>query len=300
MNRLTEVRYTPDTSASSTYSLFQLFWLENRLVLYWQVDYPSVTTSKRYVSTDETGRPYELVNWPSSGNPAVYWGINQNAWGFDNTLNFGVGTIYQPILFAGQYQDVETVAYENDGATVHRPALALNGFRTYDPFVGGYLQVDPLVDSTRSSYLYVDSNPVGNIDPDGLDWVYSDGALSSCTQVGGWYTEGDGTESISMVDHCVTVTVWPFPLPDDPQPPTIPPGQTPPPNGRGSSGFNPFNSSPPLSILATCAQCDRDFERDSEVCRKIPNETKAGKIARAACWVAIMAVYADCLKDCTP
>ena len=168
MNRLSEVRYTPDTSASSTYSSFQLFWLEHRLVLYWQVDYPSVTTSKRYVSTDETGRPYELVNWPSSGNPAVYWGINQNAWGVDNTLKFGAGAIYQPILFAGQYQDAETAAYENDGTTIHRPALALNGFRTYDPFVGAYLQVDPLVDRTRSSYVYADSNTVGESDPSGL------------------------------------------------------------------------------------------------------------------------------------
>lgn len=60
-DRLTEVRYTPDSSISSTYSVFQLFWLGGHSTLYWQIDYPSVTTSKRYTSTDETGRIYELV-----------------------------------------------------------------------------------------------------------------------------------------------------------------------------------------------------------------------------------------------
>jgi hypothetical protein len=45
--------------------------------------------------------------------------------------------------------------------------MAINGFRTYDPFAGGYLQVDPLVPETWSSYGYCQSNPVGNIDPTG-------------------------------------------------------------------------------------------------------------------------------------
>jgi hypothetical protein len=37
-------------------------------------------------------------------------------------------TIFQPLLHAGQYQDVETTAYENDGVTIHRPGLgAANG-----------------------------------------------------------------------------------------------------------------------------------------------------------------------------
>ena len=198
-DRLTEVRYTPDTSASSTYSLFQLFWIGDRLTLYWQVDYPSVTTSKRYTSTDETGRIYELVNWPSSGNAGVYWGINESAWGFDNTLNFGAGTIYQPLLFAGQYEDAETIAYENDGATIHRPGLALNGHRTYDPFVGGYLQVDPLADRTRSSYVYVDSNPVGGRDPTGLAMKLN--CEWGSTAVSGWY-EGFETIYVTAQWNC--------------------------------------------------------------------------------------------------
>ncbi|MCW5803059.1 MAG: hypothetical protein KIT31_11790 [Deltaproteobacteria bacterium] len=165
LDRIAEVRHTPDTSSSSTYSVFQLFWLEDRLVLYWQTDYPSATTSKRYVGTDETGRPVDMYSWPSSGSAVRVWSVNPDAWGNDKVL---VGpTIYQPILFAGQYKDDETVALWDDHVTVHRPGVVLNGFRTYDPFVGGYLQVDPLVDATRSSYVYVDSSPVGAIDPDG-------------------------------------------------------------------------------------------------------------------------------------
>jgi hypothetical protein len=50
----------------------------------------------------------------------------------------------------------------------------LNGVRAYDPWVGGYLQVDPLVDSTWSSYVYVDSNPVGNANPTHIAQIGAD------------------------------------------------------------------------------------------------------------------------------
>ena len=175
LDRLTEIKYTPDTSAASTYSLFQLVWLGDKLVLYWQTDYPSATTSKRYVSTDEMNRPVDMMSWPASGAAARVWTINPDAWGNDSVL---VGSsVFQPLLFAGQYKDDETVAWQNDGVTRHRPGLALNGFRTYDPWVGAYLQVDPLVDSTWSSFVYVNSDPVGKTDKRGLQ---------SCTTVDGY------------------------------------------------------------------------------------------------------------------
>jgi RHS repeat-associated protein len=165
LSRLSEVRYTPDTSVSATYSLFQLVWLGDKLVAYWQTDYPSVTTSKRYVSTDEANRPVDMMSWPASGDATRVWTINPDAWGNDKVL---VGSsVFQPILFAGQYKDVETVAWQNDGSTAHRPGVVLNGYRTYDPFTGSYLQVDPMVDSTWSTYVYVNSDPVGKKDPSG-------------------------------------------------------------------------------------------------------------------------------------
>lgn len=176
LDRLREIKYTPDTSASSTYSVFQLIWLGDKLVLYWQTDYPSVTTSKRYVSTDETNRPIDMMSWPASGVAARVWTIYASAWGFDGVL-VGSG-VFQPILFAGQYKDDETVAWQNDGTTRHRPGVVLNGYRTYDPWLGIYLQIDPLVDSTWSPYVYVNSDPVGKVDRNGL---------TSCT------TADDGT-----------------------------------------------------------------------------------------------------------
>lgn len=165
LDRLTEIRYTPNTSSSSTYTIFQLLWLGDRLTGYWQTDYPMATTTKRYVATDETGRPMEMWSLPPAGDSARVWAIDPSAWGFDTNL-VGV-TVFQPILFAGQYQDTETASYLASG-TLQRPALALNGYRTYDPFTGSYLQVDPLVPRTWSSYGYVDSNPVGSKDPKGL------------------------------------------------------------------------------------------------------------------------------------
>ena len=65
---------------------------------------------------DETSRPMEMWSWPASGNPTRDWAINPSAWGFD-TIGFGSG-VYQPVLFAGQYQDRDTTAYLDDGATI--------------------------------------------------------------------------------------------------------------------------------------------------------------------------------------
>jgi RHS repeat-associated protein len=168
-DRLTEIKYTPDTSVSGTYSQFQLSWLGSKLVHYWQSDFVSNSlsaTSKRYVAGDETDRPIQLWSWPSSGDSARVWAISPSAWGVDKNI---VGnTVFQPILFAGQYQDVEAVAYENDGTTVHRASVALNGFRTYDTLIGGYLQFDPLAPRTWDSYVYAGSDPVGVVDRSGL------------------------------------------------------------------------------------------------------------------------------------
>jgi hypothetical protein len=165
MDRLVEVRYTPNAASPSTYSLFQLFWLGGRLVLYWQTDYPSVTTTRRYVGTDETGRPLDMWTWPASGNASRVWAVDPSAWGFD--ANKVGPTVFQPLLFAGQFSDSETLALENNGTTGHRAGVVLNGFRTYDPFTGGYLQIEPLMPETRSSYGYVNSSHVENSDSDG-------------------------------------------------------------------------------------------------------------------------------------
>jgi RHS repeat-associated protein len=203
LSRLSEVRYTPDTSVATTYSVFQLFWLGDRLVAYWQTDYPSATTSKRYVGTDESGRPVQMECWAAFDCGTV-WTINPDAWGSDKVL-WG-GSFYQPILFAGQYQDKETVAPQNNGTSPHRPGVVLNGFRTYDPWTGSYLQVDPLVDGTWSPYIYVNSDPVGKRDPAGLatNLQWSDGFTGFDTECkwsqGPWGVEGTSACFLAVDD----------------------------------------------------------------------------------------------------
>jgi RHS repeat-associated protein len=180
-DRLTEVRHTPNTGSPSTFSAFQLFWLGDRLLLYWQTDLPAATTSRHYVATDESDRPIDMWSWPSSGSATRVWAINPSAWGFDTNV---IGpSVFQPQLFAGQYRDPETASLSNNGTTVHRPGTAYNRFRTYDPLVGSYLQLDPRLASSWSSYVYVDSDPVGQMDPLGLEqWldIGPDGKIWSC------------------------------------------------------------------------------------------------------------------------
>ena len=169
LDRLTEVRYTPNTSFESVFQVTQLFWLGDRLTAYWETT--GGTTVKRYVNTDETNRPIDMWSWPASGDSTRVWAVNPRAWGLDTVL-VGAG-IFQPILFAGQYQDHETAAYHDNGTTLHRPGTVLSGSRTYDPFSGSYLQVpDALLDNTDptwGAYVFSNSNPVspnGSLDKD--------------------------------------------------------------------------------------------------------------------------------------
>lgn len=163
-DRLTEIDYTPDVSTPSTLSYYHVVWLGSRVVAFVQVDIATGTVSKRYATVDETSRIEKLWNYPSSGNATIVWDVNQSAWGRDVVLT---NSAFQPFLFSGQYVDAETVSLMDDGATVHRNSVVLNGYRTYDSMLGAYLQVDPLVEQTFSSYTYAHSDPVGNSDPDG-------------------------------------------------------------------------------------------------------------------------------------
>ena len=59
-DKLTEIQYLPDSATPTTYSVFEIYWLNQRPVLYWQTDYPSATVSKRYIGTDEMNRPIDM------------------------------------------------------------------------------------------------------------------------------------------------------------------------------------------------------------------------------------------------
>jgi RHS repeat-associated protein len=86
-------------------------------------------------------------------------------WSWDSREPFGaspptVSAIDGPfsfgLRFPGQYQDVET-------------GLVSNGFRDYDPDLGRYLEPDPTgLAAGMNMYVYVNSNPISDIDPLGL------------------------------------------------------------------------------------------------------------------------------------
>jgi RHS repeat-associated protein len=167
LDRLIEIVHTPDISSSSTYSLFQVFWLNDRPVGMWQVNYPAATSSKRYIHGDEWGRPIELWNWTTTTTRV--WGTLVDLFGWDSVF---LGSYYQPFKFPGQHLDVETASFylntSNGTYGYNRPPLIDNRFRVYDPFLGQYLQADPMVEETWNVYGYAEHDPVGHADSSGL------------------------------------------------------------------------------------------------------------------------------------
>jgi RHS repeat-associated protein len=182
-DRLIEVKYTPDVSASSTYSLYQLYWIGQRPIAYWQIDYPSVTTSRRYFDSDEMNRPLELYSWPTSGNSTRLWASNPDLYGADAVLTGA--TYYQPLRFPGQYQDAETATVYVSGNNVitSRPPLHDNRYRVYDPYTGGYLQADPELGASWDPYAYSALNPVGRVDSTGSMGCYNAAFDAMCNSL---------------------------------------------------------------------------------------------------------------------
>jgi YD repeat-containing protein len=170
-DRLIEVNHTPDIGNPTNYTVYQFFWIGNRPAAWKQTNYPGATGSRRFFHSDHLNTPVEAYNWPASGDATRAWAIQSDAFGWAATL---AGAAYQPLRFPGQLSDEETTAWYWDSASSvfkrARPPLSDNRFRTYDPFVGSYLQSDPRVGQTWSSYGYAGNNPVLLTDADGLDW----------------------------------------------------------------------------------------------------------------------------------
>jgi RHS repeat-associated protein len=169
-NRLIEIKYTPNITDSSTYQIWQLYWLASRPVAIFQTSYPGATVVRRFLHSDHLDTPLEMYSWPNSGDAARAWAYNPDAFGWGDNIAFP--TNFQPLRFPGQVCDEETTSVYFDTATSTykslRPPLSDNRYRVYDPFAASYLQADPLVDQSRNSYDYADSDPVSVSDPDGL------------------------------------------------------------------------------------------------------------------------------------
>jgi RHS repeat-associated protein len=138
-----------------------------------------------YVLNDHLGQPQKMLN--AAG--AVTW--HRVAGVYGDTASQPVGaTAANPQRFPGQQQDSVTGLY-------------YNYFRDYDPATGRYLEADPIgLAGGVNIYGYAKGNPLGYIDPSGLETaVIIGGPISSnpfghaaiATTGHGVYSAGTGT-----------------------------------------------------------------------------------------------------------
>ena len=105
-----------------------------------------------YIHSDHLGRPQIVSNAVRSR----VWQARNDA--FDSVLSFNLlGELN--LGLPGQYRDVESGIWHNH-------------FRSYDPATGRYLQHDPIgLAGGLNGYVYASGNPVGVVDPLGLEGV---------------------------------------------------------------------------------------------------------------------------------
>jgi RHS repeat-associated protein len=172
----------------------------------------------------------------------------------------GASAVAYNLRHPGQYADTES-------------GLFYNYFRSYSPTTGRYTQSDPIgLDGGWNRFGYVNGNPLLFTDPEGL--------------------------------QVAPTPFGPVPLPVMPPP------------GRGSSGgydpirdlFNPnmsraqswpswppFDPSQPGPTGGDGGKCDKQYARDSAICRGLPTEPM-----RAQCWKSAADRLAACLAGKNP
>ncbi|MDA0910640.1 MAG: NucA/NucB deoxyribonuclease domain-containing protein [Proteobacteria bacterium] len=106
-----------------------------------------VNGARYYFANDALGTPEYLTGQ----NGQKQWSGNINPFAVNAT-----GQVQQDLRFAGQFNDSET-------------GLVYNNARAYVPFLGRYLQADPLglASGSLNNYVYVGNNPVNLVDPSG-------------------------------------------------------------------------------------------------------------------------------------
>ena len=109
-----------------------------------------------YVHADHRNAP-RLVTRPSDNT--IRWRWEAEAYGdsLPDKNPAGAGAFTLPLRDPGQYFDAETGSHDN-------------GFRTYRPATGRYVESDPigLAGGSSSTFAYVNGNPLNGVDPWGL------------------------------------------------------------------------------------------------------------------------------------
>ena len=135
-DRLIEVKHTPLISDSTTFSIYDFYWLGARPVAQWTTNFPAATTARYFMHADEANRVLEMHDWPLSGDATLAWAYNPDAFGWDRP---GLSGPYQPLRLNNAIWDDGSAARKSD-PTFARPALLLDNGVHYDPMLDNFLQ----------------------------------------------------------------------------------------------------------------------------------------------------------------
>jgi RHS repeat-associated protein len=140
-------RFAWASAASGAFVLLGLACTPTGLEFYW-------------IYTDQIGFPVAMTNTPATPSAAkVIWRASYEPFGLatEELDPDGDGKqVRMPLRFPGQWWDFATNLHDN-------------GFRTYDPATGRYLEADPIGQRGGVNlYPYVDNDPLSFIDPPGL------------------------------------------------------------------------------------------------------------------------------------
>jgi RHS repeat-associated protein len=136
-----------------------VIWVDNLPVAQLVASYdagglPQGTPALTYLHPDHLGSPRLGTNAARQ----VTWRWESEAFG-QNTPNVPMGSAIVRLRLPGQID-------------LNIGLLAYNYYRTYDPLLGRYLESDPIgVEGGTNSYTYVANDPLGKVDPSGLDYL---------------------------------------------------------------------------------------------------------------------------------
>jgi RHS repeat-associated protein len=130
-------------------------------------------TANFYIQTDQLNTPRTVTD---SSNAIVWRWDNDDAFGGNvpNSNPSGLGTFTFNLRFPDQYFDSETNNH-------------YNYFRDYNPEIGRYVESDPIgLRGGINTYAYVDTSPIGYIDPLGLQAAAGAGSVGGFGGLGGF------------------------------------------------------------------------------------------------------------------
>ena len=145
------------------------------------------TVAFYYVHTDHLNTPRKITRPSDNG---LMWRWDPDTFGVlqPNANPAGLGTLTYNLRFPGQY-------------FMNESWLVTNGFRTYDPTTGRYLESDPIgLGGGINTYAYAAGNPISNVDLLGLDPL----------EIIFWNKRGSGRSSFGHVSEKIGDTSYSF------------------------------------------------------------------------------------------